>query len=288
MQSDTLGFFQRSAIIRFVLAFLATLSLTSFAGIVCAQQTSQKVDDAVHLVKTVSQEEVADADSPIVIRPFFIGGTKENIRWIDYDLGGVAVDNIGLPPGDPYRLPYVMQIQVEALRKVFEENAAEKNFWRESLVKAEQLVRLTIGDIESTSDRTKLDARLSERSKAFQTALTTLEGNITTYAKIEKLQLGEPGIGHRTKFGEQEPFSVRVLTEPDGGKVRVVTAFVWRMCAKKGCNKDQLVWRSLNVGGTEGLIGGYHYIAEWRDGGKDEDDMKIERDQDRRFRPFKR
>jgi hypothetical protein len=270
------------------LTLFISLYLVCCGNVAYAGDNPQKVAATVHLIKVVSQEEVADADSPIVIKPFFIMGKKDNVSWIDYDLGGVAVDNMGLPPEDPYRLPYVMQIQVEALRKVFEENAGQKNFWRSHLDNAERLVRLTVEDIESTPDRKKLDVKLSERSKAFQTVLGALEESIRTYAKSKKLQIGEPRVGLRLRFGEPEPYSVQVLTEPDGGKVRVVTAFVWRTCVKKGCNKDQLVWRRLNIGGTEGLIGGYHYIAEWGDGGKDEDDMKIDGDQERKFRPFRR
>ncbi len=281
-------FYERLSILRILSVLLVVLSSVRGAGATDAGENPQKVDEAVRLIKTVSQEEVADADSPIIIRPFFISGKKNNIAWIDYDLGEVVVDNMGLQPGDPYRLPYVMQIQVEALRKVFEENAGRKDFWRAPLEGAERLVRLTVEDIESTPDRKKLDAKLSERSREFQAALGALEESIKGYAKSEKLQIGEPGVGHRSRFGEPEAYSVRILTDPGGGKVRVVTAFVWRACVKKGCNKDQLVWRSLNVGGTEGLIGGYHYIAEWGDGGRDEDDIKIDRDQDRTFRPFRK
>lgn len=280
--------YQYKSILGVVSLLLVILPSVCVTRLTYAGYSSQKVDETVRVIKAVSQEEVADADSPIIIRPFFISGKKDNIPWIDYDLGEVVVDNIGLPPGDPYRLPYVMQIQVEALRKVFEENAGGENFWRAPLEGAERMVRITVKDIESTPDRKKLDGKLSERSKAFQAALGALEESIKAYAKSEKLQIGEPGVGHRSRFGEPESYPVRVLTEPGGGKVRVITAFVWRACIKGGCNKNQLVWRSLNVGGVEGLIGGYHYIAEWGDGGRDEDDMKIDREQDRTFRPFKR
>ncbi len=223
----------------------------------------------------------------IVIRPFFLSGKKNGVSWIDYDLGGVAVNYIGLPPGDPYKLPYSIQIQVEALRRVFTESSLQRDVWEAHLQRAERLVEEAIADIRSTPDTVQLDAKLSRRSQAFLDELRALDNSIQIYARNGGLQIGEPGVGRRNRFGEQDTYAVRVRTDPAAGKVRVVTAFVWRTCMRLSCDKNRLVWRTLNVNGVEGMIGGYHYLAEWSSGGADEGDITIERDQERVFRPFR-
>lgn len=251
--------------------------------------TRQGIEEKVRRIKEVAQEEAAEADSALIIKPFFVAGTKNGINWIDYGLGGVAVARLGLARNDPYRLPYSIQLQAAALKKVFEEKAGNFSLWKAHLSKMEDLVFAAVSAIETVPDLNALDARLSSINKDFTGELRALETTIQNYAKSNNLQIGEPGSGRIKAFGEQEPFSVTVKTDPVGGKVRIVTAFVWKICLKNtSCNKEQLSWRTLNVGGTEGLIGGYHYIAEWNDGGRDEGDIKIDRDQERKFSPFRR
>ena len=240
------------------------------------------------LVKTVAQEEAANTRSVIIIRPFFVRGNKNGTAWMDYDLGGIATNYLGLPPGDPYKLAYSMQIQIEALKNVFQVNASDDTFWKESLERAERLVEQAVADIETTPDAGERDRKMSRINKSFLAELKSLDADIKEYAKTTKQQLGEPGVGRRSRFGEQDTYSVRVNTEPSGGRVRVVRGLVWRVCEKKSCDKTRLNWRSLNVGGVEGLIGDYHYIAEWGDGNSDEDNIYIDRDQDRVFRPLRK
>lgn len=246
-----------------------------------------KVEENLRVVKTVSREEAADPASLIINRPWFQVMNEGDAFSLDYGFGSVRDDLMGLGPTDPYRYPYVMQMQVEALRMVFEENVPQQTFWREPLESAERVVKLTVEDIESTPDRKKLDAKLAERSKEYQAVLDALNESIKTYAKNEKLQFNR--VRH-TGFGPPDKYAIKVLSEPGGGRVRVVTAFVWKTCLRKqqACDKEQLNWRWLNVGGTEGLIGPYHFIAEWPDGSKNEGDINIDREQDWTFRPFRR
>jgi hypothetical protein len=237
-------------------------------------------------IKDISKEEAADPNSVIIVRPVFKTGTASvtGRKWLDYDLGEIAVDYMGLPPGDPYKLPYVMQLHVEALRLEFEERAKNLPFWPGPLLNAEQTVRNTVADISSLKGSPKLEAQLAKRRQEFQARLGELEQSIKDYAQKTDTMVGEPGRVGPLGFGAEDQFAVPIATEPAGGRVRVVTAFVWRDCKKHSCAPAQLIWRTLNAD-RENMIGGYHYIAEWSDGRRDEGDIRVDSDAKRTFRP---
>lgn len=286
--------FRRKASIRSALILILSLCVVCGGGTGYATPDPQKAEEALRLkveenlrvIKAVSKEEAADEKSLMIIRPSFDITKEGNVSSLEYGFGGVNPDYMGLSADDPYKYPYVMQIHVEALRRVFEDKVGGQTFWREHLESAERVVRRTVEDIESTPDRNNLDAKLSERSKEFQGVLDALAKSIKTYADNEKIQISRI---RNTRFGPADTYSIGVLTDPAGGKVRVIHAFAWKTCLRKqGCDKERLDWRMLNVGGKSGLIGPYHFIAEWPDGGKDEGDIYIDREQDWTFRPFRR
>jgi hypothetical protein len=251
-----------------------------------AQQPRAAVNDVYQIIKDVSKEEAADPASVIIVRPIFKTGTVKstNGKWLDYDLGEIAVDYLGLPPGDSYKLPYAMQLQIEALRREFEERAANLPFWQQPLLNAEQTVRDTVSDIHYLKGSPQLAAQLARRRQEFQARLGALEQSIRDYAQKTGTTVGEPGRVGPLGFGAEDQFAVQIATEPLGGRVRVVTAFVWRDCKRHSCAPAQLTWRTLNAD-RENMIGGYHYIAEWSDGKRDEGDIRVDSDAKRTFRP---
>lgn len=254
-----------------------------------AQQPRSISTGAYQIIKDISKEEAADPKSVIIVRPVFKIGTVRDTdrRWLDYDLGEIAVDYLGLPPGDPYKLPYIMQLHVEALRHEFEERAANLPFWTQPLLNAEQTVRDTVADIHSLKRLPQLEGQLAKRRQQFQARLGELEESIKEYAQKTDTIVGEPGRVGPLGFGAEDQFAVPITTEPVGGRVRVVTAFVWRDCKKRSCIPAQLVWRTLNAD-LENMIGSYHFIAEWSDGRRDEGDIRVDRDAKRIFRPSNR
>jgi hypothetical protein len=242
--------------------------------------------DVYQIIKDVSKEEAADPASVIIVRPVFKTGTVKstNGKWLDYDLGEIAVDYLGLPEGNAYKLPYAMQLQIEALRREFEERAPNLPFWQQPLLNAEQIVRDTVSDIQNLRASPQLEAQLAKHRKQFQAQLSALEQSIRDYAQKTSTHVGEPGRVGPLGFGAEDQFAVPIATEPTGGRVRVVTAFVWRDCKQRFCAPAQLTWRTLNAD-RENMIGGYHYIAEWSDGRRDEGDIRIDSDAKRTFRP---
>jgi hypothetical protein len=274
-----------SNISRWLLACAQLLCASAFID-TAAQHPRAPANDVYQIIKDVSKEEAADPASVIIVRPVFKTGTLKstNGKWLDYDLGEIAVDYLGLPEGDSYKLPYAMQLQIEALRREFEEKAPNLPFWQQPLLNAEQTVRDTVSDIQSFRGSPQLDAQLAKRRKEFQAQLSALEQSIKDYAQKTSTGVGEPGRVGPLGFGAEDQFAVPITTEPTGGRVRVVTAFVWRDCSKRSCAPVQLTWRTLNAD-RENMIGGYHYIAEWSDGRRDEGDIRIDSDAKRTFRP---
>lgn len=271
-----------------------TLCIIAAAQLLCAgtsvsqvaQQPRSPATSAYQIIKEISKEEAADPKSVIIVRPVFKTGTAgvTGGKWLDYDLGEIAVDYLGLPPSDPYKLPYVMQLHVEALRREFEEHAANLPFWTQPLLDAEQTVQDAVSDISSLKTSPQHEKQLARRRQEFQARLGALEQSIKDYAQKTNTIVGEPGRVGQLGFGAEDQFAVPITTEPTGGRVRVVTAFVWRDCKKRFCAPAQLVWRTLNAD-RENMIGGYHYIAEWSDGKRDEGDIRVDSDGKRTFRP---
>lgn len=252
------------------------------------QQPRTTTNTTYDIVKAMATEEAADPKSVIIVRPVFkTGVTSDGRKWLAYDLGEIVVDYMGLPPDDPYRLPYVMQLQIEALRREFEQRARALSFWRQPLNAAEQTARATVADVDTLKSSAELGKQLTKRRQEYQVRLGALENSIKNYARTTATIVGEPGHVGPVGFGAEDQYAVQIITEPAGGRVRVVTAFVWRDCQKRSCVPSQLLWRTLNAA-QENMIGGYHYVAEWADGRRDEGDFRVDSDSQRTFRPAHR
>ena len=255
-----------------------------FSGSVLAQQSKARTM-TYQIIKELSQEEASDPKSVIIVRPVFkTGVTSTGKKWLDFDPGEIVVDYLGLPSDDPYRLPIVMQLHVEALRAEFERQAPQQSFWIEPLRDAEETARATVADIGSVKKPADLEKQLTNRRREFQTRLGALEKSIRDYAQKTDTIFGEPGHVGPVGFGPEDQYSVPIVIEPVGGRVRVVRAFVWRDCRKRSCVPSELTWRTLNAD-RENMIGAYHYIAEWPNGKRDEGDFRVDSDAKRIFRP---
>lgn len=224
--------------------------------------------------------ETAKANSATIKKPVF--EYNENGKLLEYYLGGVRVGSFELEADDPYLLPFEKQIQIEALRDLLKRRAPEEeeNYWGPPLALAEQLLLDAVRDVLTTSDNAALKLKLEARSNLVDSAFTFLHLSIVRLAKDKGYtakRVGDRGLASDT-------FTVQVVTDPSGGRVRVMPWVKYVKCSRlKQCG-DVWPWREL-VSESEGLIGEYFYQAEWSGGRRNEDRIEVRNSTTLTFRP---
>nr|MDQ3818071.1 hypothetical protein [Acidobacteriota bacterium] len=224
--------------------------------------------------------ELVKSDSASIKKPIF--EYNENGKVLEYYLGGVKTASLELPADDPYLLLFEKEIQIEALRDLLKQKAPaeEQDYWGPPLAIAEQLLMDAARDIQTTGSKSELRAKLEGRSNLVDSAFTFLNLSIGRLAK-------DKGYTAR-RVGDRGPasdtFTVRIVTEPSGGRVRVLTWAKYIECSKlKQCG-DTWPWREL-VSESENMIGAYFYHAEWAGGRSNEDRIEVRNSSPLTFRP---
>jgi hypothetical protein len=255
--------------------FAATFSLQAH------QTTLQRPtpEETIAEIKKASVE-LVKSDSASIKKPIF--EYNENGKVLEYYLGGVRVGSFELAADDPYLLLFEKQIQIEALRALLKQKAPaeEQTYWGSPLALAEQLLLDAARDIQSTASKAELQAKIEARSSLIDSAFSFLHLSISRLAR-------DKGYSAR-RVGDRGPasdsFSVRIVTDPTGGRVRVLPWVKYIQCSKlKQCG-DAWPWREL-VSETENMIGAYFYRAEWTGGRNNEDMIDVRNNSPLIFRP---
>lgn len=222
------------------------------------------------------------ANSASVKKPIF--EYKEEEKTLEYYLGGVRTGSFELEAGDPYLLLFEKEIQIEALRALLKQKAPaeEEQYWGPPLALTEQLLLDAARDIQSDNNKATLESKLEARSKSVESAFTFLHLSITRLARDK---------GYRARpVGDRGPasdtFAVRIVTDPSGGRVRILPWVKYVECSKLKLCGDNWPWREL-VSETENLIGPYFYRAEWAGGRSNEDRIEVRNSSPLTFRPKK-
>lgn len=224
--------------------------------------------------------DLVNSDSAVIKKPIF--EYNENEKLLEYYLGGIRTGSFELQAGDPYALLFEKQIHVEAVQTLLKQKApAEEDlYWGPPLALAQQLLLDAARDIQTTSSKEELQAKLEVRAKLIDSAFTFLHLSISRLAR-EK--------GYTAKrVGDRGPasdsFAVRILTDPSGGRVRVLPWVKYIECSKLKLCGDVWPWREL-VSETESMIGPYFYHAEWSGGRSNEDRIEVRNNSPLTFRP---
>lgn len=265
-----------------IAATFALLFMFGAASTLRGQPTAPKgltPEETIAEIKKVAVELVR-SDSAVIKKPVF--EYSKNGKELEYYLGGVRTGAFELAAGDPHLLLFERQTQIEALRDLLKQKvpAEEEKYWGPPLALAEQLLLDAARDILTTGSKAELEAKLEKRSSLIASAFTFLHLSIGRLAKDEgytaKL-VGERGLASDT-------FSVRIMTDPGGGRVRVLSWVKYIECSKlKQCG-EVWPWREL-VSETENMIGPYFYRAEWAGGRSNEDRIEVRNNSPLTFRP---
>jgi hypothetical protein len=264
-----------TAIFALLFVFAATFSLQ-------AQQTTPQQPTAEETIAEIKKAslELVKSNSSLIKKPIF--EYNENGKVLEYYLGGVRVGAFELQAGDPYLLLFEKQIQIEALRDLLKQQAPaeEQTYWGPPLALAEQLLLDAARDIQTTASKTALQAKIEARSSLIDSAFSFLHLSINRLAR-------DKGYTAR-RVGDRGPasdtFSVRIVTDPTGGRVRVLPWVKYIQCSKlKQCG-NAWPWREL-VSETENMIGSYFYRAEWTGGRNNEDMIDVRNNSPLIFRP---
>jgi hypothetical protein len=270
-------------------AMFALLFVFDTASVLQAQQPAPKrltPEETMAEIKNAAADLLA-ANSASIKKPIF--EYKEDEKVLEYYLGGVRTGSFELAAGDPYLLLFEKQIQIEALRALLKQKAPaeEEQYWGPPIALTEQLlldaardIQSPSSDIKSTSDKAKLDTKLEGRSKLVESAFTFLDLSINRLARAK---------GYTAKrVGDRGPasdsFAVRIMTDPSGGRVRVLPWVKYIECSKLGLCGNNWPWREL-VSETENMIGPYFYRAEWGGGRSNEDRIEVRNGSPLTFRP---
>jgi hypothetical protein len=247
-----------------------------------AQQAAPKGPTPEETIAEIKKTavELIKSDSASIKKPVF--EYNENERVLEYYLGGVRIGSFELQADDPYLLLFEKQIQIEALRDLLKHKAPaeEQVYWGPPLALAEQLLLDAARDIQTTGDKAELQAKLEAKSKLVDSTFTFLHLSIGRLAR-------DKGYAAR-RVGDRGPasdtFTVRIITDPGGGRVRVLPWVKYIQCSKlKQCG-DVWPWREL-VSETENMIGAYFYRAEWAGGRSNEDRIEVRNSSPLTFRP---
>ena len=210
---------------------------------------------------------LAASDSITIKKPILEFDRKK--KELQYYLGGIRTELLGLEPDDPYRVPFVRQIQGEALKKLFGRIIRQDNFWRPLLDRSDQLVLATIGDIENTANEAELRKKLDEREEQFSLLYGDLHRAIAKFAQSKGYTARRVG----DRVIASDSFTVHVVRTPAGGRVQVLQLVRYVQCSIGKCG-DRWPWREL-VSENENMIGEYFYQADWGNGLKNEGTIDV-------------
>jgi hypothetical protein len=252
-----------SRLIILAVLFASIASAGNFRG---AAQVKPSPQQIFKEIKSTA-EKLAESDSAIIKPPVFrqADGSKE----IEYNLGGVRVEALELPSGDPYLIPFEKQIQVEALRRLFQRELPKESFWQPLLEQLEQLVILTIFDIEGSADKSLLQRKLDLRIEQFDAELGNFHEAIRLYGQGKGYTARRVGRGLAS-----DTFTVLVKKTPNNGRVQILPLVKYVMCSTLRKCGSNWPWREL-VSESENMIGEYYYQAEWPGGQRNEGKIDI-------------
>jgi hypothetical protein len=256
---------KRSTLSRVLVSVLLVALIRSY-GIAAICQDTSDPERIFQEVKTAAQS-LAETDSAIIKPPVFrfVEKTKE----LEYYLGGVKVEALQMQSDDPYLTVFERQLRTEALRKLFKHVIPKELFWQPFLERLDQLVLLTIRDIETTHNQAELQAKLANRSEELDRETQKLNEAIRAFAQDRGYTARRVGRGLAS-----DTFSVSVIKKPADGRVQVLPWVKYVMCSNlKKCGSPW-PWREL-VSADESMIGEYYYQAEWPGGRRNEGKIDI-------------
>ena len=267
-------------------AMFALLFVFATASVFQAQQSAPKrltPEETIAEIKKAAID-LLKANSASIKKPIF--EYKEDEKLLEYYVGGVRTGSFELEAGDPYLLLFEKQIQIEALRDLLTRKAPadERQYWGPPLDLSEQILLDAARDIQSlstdTSSKETLESKIEARSKQLESAFTDLHRSISRLAR-------DKGYTAR-RVGDRGPasdsFAVQIVTNPSGGRVRVLPWVKYIECSKLRLCGDNWPWREL-VSETENMIGPYFYRAEWAGGRNNEDRIEVRNNSPLTFRP---
>lgn len=248
-------------------------------------------------IKAVAQNEVR-SDSSLIIYPRFtvkqIGSTPQ----LTIETGDVSGLGFG---DDPYEIPFKKQMLIEALRRSLaatnlteEKKPATKDpsrrlsgssqaarVGRPHLLRAENLVKKTVVDIESERDKGRLGEKLRESEQQIDDILYD-----KIYVAIEQVAQRK---GYNIIRGRGGPrpipmFLVEIITDPDKGKVFVMTDLSYRKQLITKTDRSRWPWIEI-VQNPYRLAGKYRYRTIWPDGKRAEGTIHVANPGPVKFRP---
>jgi len=256
-------------------------------------------------IKSLAEQEAVSPSQPF-IQPLTIKIVGSTIQLrIKLEEGG----DLGFGE-DPYQLPIKEQILIEALRHALADrqfqsspqpdieqnrslealptgstktstyaNANER--WQCYLDQAQHLVRQMVVALETVTDKNQLKQVLQEAKTQIDEILYShgqLFDSIANYAdEHHYIVVYERG-------GSVKPFSVSLVSIPDGAKVWLMTDLVYRKQLIVRTDPTQWPWREI-VQNPADLIGKYRYIARWPDGRHAEGSIDVTNSNPLRFQP---
>lgn len=243
------------------------------------EQRSLTPEESFSEIKKAAME-LVKSDPPTVRKPVFEYNDREKL--LEYNLGGVQVGSFELDEDDPYHLIFEKQIQIEALRDLYNRRASEDGFWEPALSLSEQLILDTLRDVESASDKAALRTKVESREKHFDSVLGFLHQSIRLFAQSKGYTAKR--VGDRGGAIASDSFIVQIVKEPANGTVRVLPWAKYVKCRNLKLCGDQWPWREL-VSESENMIGQYFYQAEWVGGRSNEGNFEVRNSTTITFRP---
>lgn len=264
-----------------IAALFALLFVFATASTLHAQQQLTAEETMAEIKKAAA--DLLAANSASIKKPIF--EYKENEKVLEYYLGGVRTGSFELEADDPYLLLFEKQIQIEALRALLKEKAPaeEEQYWGPPIAITEQLLLDTAREninLRNAGDKAKLDSQLKARSKLVESTFTFLDLSINRLARAKGYSAKRVG----DRGPASDSFAVRIVTDPNGGRVRVLPWVKYIECSKLRVCGNNWPWREL-VSETENMIGPYFYRAEWAGGRSNEDRIEVRNNSPLTFRP---
>lgn len=233
--------------------------------------SKEQVQILAREIKKTAQE-VMNASWIDATKTYIYIGEKREARFYTGGVGGA----LGFGENDPWGTIYEWQIDFELLNQFFQKDPQTWFIWERNRQKGEQLILQAIGAVLSGQ-------RDIEREQFYYQFEEPLQEDMHKY-------LRERGYTIASEMGNgmKEHFQVKVIIEPQGGKVMVLPYLVYKKCQMLGQNPKEWPWRTLLGINEKLLMGKYNYIAMWPDGQHDSGAIEVMTDTSLVFRPMAR
>ena len=277
-----------------LVAYLLFNFIEAAAPLACARTVQQsrvaEPETNWREIKSLAQAEVASPPNSFPLPGFSI---KQVGSTTVVTISKSKVGDLGFGM-DPYRSPFGKQILIESIRRSLTEarllqltgnDPAKQELahkvseeWQSYLNQAELTVKQMVVAIETIPDKSQLRESLTTSEKQVDDLLYgKFFGAVEKYAEENKYSV----VYER---GGVKPFSVPIVSVPEGAKIWLMTDIVYQKQKMFKIDSAHWPWQEI-VQNPVDLIGKYRYLARWPDGKYAEGPINITSGSTLTFRP---